>query len=129
MVAYSNGDPIGWCSVGPKGSFGRLSRSRALTPADGDSSPKGTWATLCFYVAPGHRGKGTAHALLRGALAYAAHMGASAHEVYPIRTSGQRVSVDSAYPATDQLLVNEGYREVPSSAPGRSSQIIMRRLL
>jgi GNAT superfamily N-acetyltransferase len=100
-----------------------------MTPTAEDPSPEGTWATLCFYVSPGHRGEGVARALLRGALAYAQQMGASAHEGYPVRTGGRKVSNDSAYPGTDELLAEEGFRGIPSAAPGRSSQIIMRKPL
>ena len=129
LVAYSGGEPVGWCSVGPKGSFGRLGRSQALTPTDADPSPEGTWATLCFYVVPGHRGEGVARALLRGAVAYAQQMGAAAYEAYPVRTTGQKVNNESAYPGTDLMVADEGFREVASVASGRSSQIIMRKLL
>jgi GNAT superfamily N-acetyltransferase len=129
LIAYSDGDPVGWSSIGPKSSFGRLNRSRALTPSAADPSPDGTWATLCFYVAPGHRRDGVARALLRGVVAYAKQTGATAIEAYPVRASGRKVSNDSAYPGTDQMLTDEGFREVPSAAPGRSSQIIMRKLL
>lgn len=129
LIAYADQDPVGWCSVGAKSSFGRLRRSTALTPTAEDPSPEGTWATLCFYVAPGHRGEGVARALLRGALAYAQQIGACAYEGYPVQTGGREVNTDSAYPGTDQLLADEGFREVPSAAPGRSSQIIMRKPL
>lgn len=129
LIAYAQGNPVGWCSVGPKSSFGRLSRSRALTPSTADPSPDGTWATLCFYVAPGHRGEGVARILLRAALAYAQQMGATDFEAYPVRTAAREISSDSAYPDTDQMLADEGFREVPSAAPGRSLQIIMRKSL
>ncbi len=129
LIAYANRDPLGWCSVGAKSAFGRLRRSRALTPTAEDPSPEETWATLCFYVTPGHRGEGVARALLRGALAYAQQMGARAYESYPVRTNGRKVDNDLAYPGTDRLLAGEGFREIPSAAPGRSSQIIMRKLL
>lgn len=128
LIAYVDGAPVGWCSVGPKESFGRLSRSQALLPSADDPSPHGTWATLCFYVAPGYRGDGVARALLRGAMVYAQQMGAEAYEGFPVRTSGGRVGNDSAYPGTDRMLADAGFREVRSAAPGRSSQIIMRKL-
>jgi ribosomal protein S18 acetylase RimI-like enzyme len=129
VIAYQQGEPVGWCSVGSKGSFGRLSRSQALTPSDADPSPDGTWATLCFYVAPSHRGGGVARSLLQGALAYARQMGATAYEAYPVRTEGRKLNNDSAYPGTDQMLADEGFHEIPGASSRRSSQIIMRRLL
>jgi hypothetical protein len=56
-------------------------------------------------------------------------MGARAYEVYPIRTARRKVSNDSAYPGTDQVFIDEGFQEVPSAVPGRSSQIIMQKLI
>jgi GNAT superfamily N-acetyltransferase len=128
MIAYVRGVPVGWCSVGPKSSFGRLRRSRALTPADGHPSPENTWATLCFYVVPGYRSHGVSRALLRAAVRFADRSGAAAFEVYPVRTEGNRISNDSAYPGTEQMCRGEGFEEVPSAAPGGSSQMIVRRL-
>lgn len=129
LVAYLDGEPVGWCSVGPKHTFGRLQRSRALTPHEADPSPAGTWATLCSYVAPGHRGIGISRALLRAAIEHAGRSGATAFEAYPVRTGGMRISNDSAYQGTDQMCAEEGFHEVPSVAPGGSSQMIMRKQL
>jgi hypothetical protein len=56
-------------------------------------------------------------------------MGAAAYEAYPVRTTGQKVNNESAYPGTDLMLADEGFREVASAASGRSSQIIMQVLL
>ena len=128
MIAYVDGGPVGWCSAGTKESFGRLARSRPLTPADTDPSPAGTWATLCFYVSPVQRRRGVARALLQGAMALAQQRGAGAYEVYPVRSEGRALANETAYPGTDQLLEGLGFREVTSAAPGRSSQRIMRRL-
>jgi len=129
MIAYVDGVPVGWCSVGTKESFGRLRRSKPLTPADTDPSPGATWATLCFYVIPAHRHRGVARALLQGAMTRAQQSGATAYEVYPVGTEGRALANDSAYPGTDQMLEGLGFREVASAAPGPSSQRIMRKLL
>jgi hypothetical protein len=60
---------------------------------------------------------------------FAHRSGAVAFEVYPVRTRGNRISNDSAYPGTEQMCLAEGFVEIPSAAPGGSSQMIMRRLL
>jgi GNAT superfamily N-acetyltransferase len=83
---------------------------------------------MCFSVAPGHRGKGVARGLLQAAIGFTRERGAAAYEGYPVRTD-RRLSNDAAYPGTDRLFASEGFREVPSASPGRSSQIIMRKLL
>jgi hypothetical protein len=35
LLAYVDGAPAGWCSLGPRETFGRLVRSRTLLPPDG----------------------------------------------------------------------------------------------
>ncbi len=129
LIAYLQKEPVGWCSFGPKSSFGRLSRSKSLTPSPEHPSPDQTWATLCFFLSPQHRGKGVARALLRAAVTHARKLGATAYEGYPVRTKPGGVNNDSAYPGTEGMFATEGFFEVESTASGRSSQIIMRRML
>lgn len=129
MLAYVQGQPVGWCSVGPRETFGRLGRTQALTAAAAQRSPPGTWATMCFFVSPGHRRSGVARALLRGAENYARASGANAFEGFPVTEGGRKLSNDDAYPGTKRLFIEEGFTEVPSASPGRSSQIIMRKVL
>src|SRR3972149_11835781 len=33
LLAYADGEPVGWCSLGPRAAFGALQRSRTLKPA------------------------------------------------------------------------------------------------
>ena len=68
LLAYVDGAPVGWCSVGPRETFGRLVRSRTLPHAD----ERPAWAITCFYVRAGFRRRGVASALVHGAAAPAA---------------------------------------------------------
>ena len=74
LLAYADGAPVGWCSVGPRETFGRLVRSRTLPHAD----ERPAWAITCFYVRAGFRRRGVASALVHGAVAHAAESGAAA---------------------------------------------------
>jgi GNAT superfamily N-acetyltransferase len=47
-----------------------------------------TWTILCFFVARSHRGRGVAHVLAEGAVAYARARGAALVEGYPFDTAG-----------------------------------------
>jgi GNAT superfamily N-acetyltransferase len=86
VLAYEGAEPIGWCSVAPREGYARLARSRTMPRVTALGTP--TWTILCFFVARGHRDEGITHALLEGAVAYAAAQGARIVEGYPFDTAG-----------------------------------------
>jgi GNAT superfamily N-acetyltransferase len=88
VLAYLDGQVVGWCALGPRAEMGRLQRSRTI-PAIDDTP---VWSIVCFVVRSGFRRQGVAAALLDGAIAYAAEQGATVLESYPIDTEGSRVS-------------------------------------
>jgi GNAT superfamily N-acetyltransferase len=78
LLAYEGGEPVGWCSLGPRDSFVRLERSRVLQRPD--DAP--VWSIVCFYVQSERRRQGVATALLEAAVAHAAAHGADLVEAY-----------------------------------------------
>jgi len=78
LLAYLDGEPVGWCSVGPREGFVRLERSRTLQRPD--DAP--VWSIVCFYVQSERRRQGVATALLEAAVAHAAAHGADLVEAY-----------------------------------------------
>lgn len=80
ILAYSGGEPVGWCSIGPREVFGSLQRSRILKPVD----EQPVWSVVCFYVVKEYRRKGVTGALLRAAVDYARAHGARIVEGYPV---------------------------------------------
>lgn len=84
VLAYEDGEPVGWCSVAPRASYEKLERSRVM-PRVGDAE---TWTILCFFVPRAHRGEGVAQALLAGAVEYARSEGAAEVEAYPYDAAG-----------------------------------------
>jgi len=93
LLAFEDGEPVGWCSVGPRGDFPRLDRSRPFQAA----SPEGTWSVTCFYIKPGWRGRGVAEALLEGAVALAKRKKARALEGYPVKPAAGDRAVPAAF--------------------------------
>jgi GNAT superfamily N-acetyltransferase len=78
LLAYADGEPVGWCSLGPREGFVRLERSRTLRRPD--EAP--VWSIVCFYVQTDLRRQGVATALLETAVAHAAAHGAEQVEAY-----------------------------------------------
>jgi len=80
ILAYANGQPIGWCSVAPRESYPALERSRVLKRVD--ENP--VWSVVCFFVAKQFRHKGVTVALLKAALEYVRKRGGKILEGYPV---------------------------------------------
>ena len=118
LLAYVDGDPVGWCSVGPRETFGRLVRSRTLPPPDEGPA----WAITCFYVRAGFRRRGVASALVHGAVAHAAKSGAAALDGY----GGRKTEDKPASSGGVGLFREAGFQETPSSS---TYYTVMRRVL
>ncbi|MEK7315227.1 MAG: GNAT family N-acetyltransferase, partial [Candidatus Eisenbacteria bacterium] len=80
LLAYADGEPVGWCAVAPREAYPALDRSRVLAPVD----DKPVWSVTCFFVLREWRRRGVTVALLRGAAAHAAAHGAKLLEGYPM---------------------------------------------
>lgn len=85
LLAYAGGEPVGWCSVGPREAYPALDRSPVLKRVD----DRPVWSVVCFYVAPGWRGRGVMMLLLAAAVEYAREQGAMTVEGYPKDASGR----------------------------------------
>lgn len=129
LLAYADGEPVGWCSVGPRDAFPRIARSVALTPVAGAEAPPGTWSTVCYFVHRKHRKQRIAHALLRAAVEFAGAHGAAAFEGYPVKPRDGKLDNNSAFPGLKSMYDEAGFDEVASRSPDRSIQMIMRRAL
>ena len=78
LIAYRDGQPAGWISVGPRAGYRRLARSRHFTAVDDQP----VFSVICLRVAPVHRGAGVSLALVHGAVTHARSYGAAAVEAY-----------------------------------------------
>jgi len=112
MVAYLDGNPVGWCALGPRHEMGRLERSRTIPKVD--DLP--VWSVVCFVVRPGYRRRGVARTLLDGAIEYARSRGAIALEGYPVYTGGKQISATFAYVGTTTLFERAGFHRVVETA-------------
>ena len=120
LVAYVNGEPAGWVSVGPRRSFDRLSRSKNFAPLD----DKDVWAVNCFVVAKRFRRQGLMAEMAKAAAAFAIGKGAAGAEAYP-REAGQKTGGGDLFVGTPRAMQAAGYREVARPLPARP---VMRRM-
>jgi GNAT superfamily N-acetyltransferase len=88
LLAYRDGQAVGWVSVAPRAQYGRALRSRRIGPAPEEALDESVWSVVCFWISRKERGKGVATELLTGAVAHARERGAATLEAYPVDTAG-----------------------------------------
>ena len=84
LVAYLDGEPVGWCAVEPRSAYDGLLRVYKVPweGRDEDKTDDTVWAVTCFLIRAGYRRKGLSYALARAAVDFARERGARALEAY-----------------------------------------------
>jgi GNAT superfamily N-acetyltransferase len=127
LIAYRDGEPVGWVSVGPREDYERLQHSRVLGSVDG----RPVWSIVCFVVARRSRGQGIATSLLAAAVDYARDNGATMVEAYPADTSDARIPAAAAFKGTLGMFERAGFTVVERRRANRASAerpIVRRRI-
>jgi GNAT superfamily N-acetyltransferase len=114
LIGYSEGEPSGWISFGPREEYLKLRRSPVMKPVD--DTP--VWSVVCSYVAKPYRGTGVQGRLLAAAIEYAREQGASVLEAYPVDKL-QRSHDDFMWFGSRSLYERAGFREVVRRSPTR----------
>jgi GNAT superfamily N-acetyltransferase len=98
LVAYLEGEPVGWCAIEPRTAYIRL-RGKPLVWAGRaeDKSDESVWAVTCFITRAGYRRLGVSRALARAAVDFARQRGARALEGYPMITEPGRTSPGASF--------------------------------
>lgn len=118
LVAYLDGEPVGWCAVDPRSDNPRL-LSHCRVPWVGrseDKTDRSVWAVTCFVTRSGFRHRGISRALARAAVDFAREHGARALEGYPHLG-------EIGYVGTPGVFTAAGLREV--SRP-TNKRVVMR---
>jgi GNAT superfamily N-acetyltransferase len=114
LVAYLDGEPVGWCSVGPRTGYRRLMNSPI--PWVGrreDKADEGVWTLACFATRAGYRKRGVTYALAAAAVDFARRRGAQALEGYPMITQpGQEIPWGEVNVGTYKVFAAAGFVEV-----------------
>lgn len=108
ILAYAEGQPIGWCSVAPREAFPVLDRSRVLKRVD----DKPVWSVVCFFVARPFRRAGVTAQLLKAAVDYAKAHDARIVEGYPVEPKKTGIPDPFAYHGLVSAFRKAGFLEV-----------------
>lgn len=105
LVAYEDGEAVGWVSLAPREDYDRLEASKVLARID----DKPVWSIVCFVVSRRRRGQGVAAALLAGAIEYARRHGASTLEAYPVADERGRIPASAAFHGAQSMYARAGF--------------------
>jgi GNAT superfamily N-acetyltransferase len=110
LLAYRDGEAIGWCAVGPRRRFARLNSPRARVYRRIDD--RASWVVNCFYVRKDQRRSGLSRLLLAAAVDQAARNGATLIEGYPRDTAARPVGAAELFVGTLDMFTAAGFQEV-----------------
>ncbi len=115
LVAYLDGEPVGWCAVAPRSSHPRLLRN-CRVPWVGraeDKNDDSVWAVTCFVTRTGFHGQGISRALARATVDFAREGGARALEGYPMLTeAGKEIMWGELHVGSRSIFADAGFTEV-----------------
>lgn len=124
LLAYEEGEAIGWASIAPRCTYTRLRRSPLLV---GDPEDPAIWSLLCLYIAPEARGRGVTHTLIAAGCDHARKQGARLLEALPRRSAEGRSSAE-LYVGTRALFAAHGFKEVEGERRSGGRLVMRRRL-
>ncbi len=115
LVAYLDGEPVGWCAVEPRTAYSGLLRVYRVpwTGRTEDKTDDSIWAVTCVFARAGYRRRGISRALARAAVDFARERGARALEAYPMITEpGKEVIWDEIHVGSRSIFADAGFTEV-----------------
>ena len=115
IIAYSNDEPVAWCSVAPREDFPVLDRSHVLKRVDDQP----VWSVVCFFMAKGYRHKGLSSRMLKEAVEYATENGARIVEGYPITPKKDQAPDIYIFTGLESTFLKAGFMEVARRSESR----------
>jgi GNAT superfamily N-acetyltransferase len=119
IIAYADGEPVGWCSVAPRERFASLNRSPVLKRLDDQP----VWSIVCFYVGKEQRGQNLTLELIRAAVEYVRQQGGKIVEAYPTQPRGGQLPPVSSFMGVPSVFEQASFVEC---ARPSESKVIMR---
>jgi GNAT superfamily N-acetyltransferase len=114
LLAYQDGEVVGWVAVEPRSAYERLAHSRTLQPLDDEP----VWSVTCFFVAKKYRRQGIAVGLLKAAVEHVRHQGGKIVEGYPLEVKAKTAPA-FIFTGTPSVFRAAGFVEVARRTPTR----------
>jgi GNAT superfamily N-acetyltransferase len=114
LVAFLDGEPVGWCSVEPRTAYPNLLTSRVpWTGRAEDKTDDGVWVVACLVVRMGFRRRGISGVLAAAAVDFARERGARALEAYAMITEpGREITWGELHVGSVGIFADAGFVEV-----------------
>ena len=114
LLTYSEGYPVGWIALEPRGQYPRLAHSPRLKPVD----DKDVWSITCFFVEKKHRRIGLTVEMLAAAIDYVKKKGGKILEGYPVDTKDSEAPSEM-FTGSASAFRQAGFKEVARRAANR----------
>jgi GNAT superfamily N-acetyltransferase len=109
IIAYRDGEAVGWCALAPRADYPALERSRILKPVDA----RPCWSVACLFVHRSHRKQGVATGLLKAAVRHVRAHGGTILEGYPVEPRGDKpIPPAFAWTGIPSAFESAGFHEV-----------------
>ena len=108
LLAYDEGQPVGWCAVAPRREYTRLENSRILKQVD----DKQVWSVPCFFILRKYRNKGLSVDLLNASKKFVKSQGGKIIEGYPIEPREGKMPDAFAWVGLAGAFKKAGFKEV-----------------
>jgi GNAT superfamily N-acetyltransferase len=115
ILAYSDGEPIGWCAIAPRECYVTLERSRVLKAVD--DVP--VWSISCLFIAKPFRGQRVSIELIKAAVRFAREQGAKVVEGYPVEPKKEKMPDVFAWTGVSSAFLQAGFAEHHRGSPTR----------
>jgi GNAT superfamily N-acetyltransferase len=123
LLAYLDGEPVGWCAIEPRTRYPLILRSKVVTTSSTEAADDDSvWAISCFVVRVGKRRLGVGQALADAAVHWARSHGARVIEGYPVDIEAKPDKVSSAalYHGSVSIFEQAGFAVQARPYPGRA---------
>jgi GNAT superfamily N-acetyltransferase len=112
LLAYLDGEPVGWCSVAPRCDYTYL-RQPTWTGRNEDKGDASVWAVTCFVTRAGFRRQGVSRAMAGATVDLARDVGARAVEAYPMKPApGKEVTWGELHVGALSAFLAAGFQVV-----------------
>jgi len=107
LLAYSDKQPVAWCSVAPREHFPALERSIILKKVDDQA----VWSISCFFIHKGYRKQGLSVRILEAAVDYVRKQGGRIVEGYPVEPKKGKTADVFAWTGLASFFKKAGFVE------------------